>query len=315
MAKNPMSKQTDLFENISSGKQPWAGIAANPFSGSGENKRCVDALVADLKEMGIASRMIWDPAGRKALFREAEADASCLCMVVAGGDGTLADTINENPTVPLAVLPLGNENLFAREFGYTTDTGKLARAIARRRCRTVDLGRAGETLFSVMLGAGFDAEIVHRTAAWRKVGGSLKRATRLSYARPILGAIAGYAYPPVTLSADDVTHRGAQALVFNVPQYGGGLDMKPDAKGDDGLLDWMIIEKPGILPILACAISAWRHKPLQQKGIIHGRARSIKITSPEPVPLQIDGDPAGFTPVEIEILPRALRIIDMRDGP
>ena len=308
-----MSKQADLFENISSRKAPWVGIAANPFSGSGENKGCVDALVADLEEAGITSRMIWDPAGRKALFREADADASCLCMVVAGGDGTLADTINETPTVPLAVLPLGNENLFAREFGYTKDTGKLAKAIARQQCRAVDLGRAGEQLFSVMLGAGFDAEVVHRTTEWRKSGGSLKRATRLSYSRPVLSAIAGYAYPPVTVEADGVMHFGAQALVFNLPRYGGGLDMNPDARGDDGLLDWLLIEKPGILPMLACAISAWRHKLLQQKSVLHGRAQRIRIASPEPVPLQMDGDPAGFTPVEIEVVPQALRIVDMRE--
>jgi len=88
--------------------------------------------------------------------------------VVADGGGTVADVINETGgALPLAVLPLGNENLFARAFGFTSDAGTLACAIAGGRTRTIDLGQANGRLFALMLGVGFDADVAHRVARWR----------------------------------------------------------------------------------------------------------------------------------------------------
>ena len=99
------------------------------------------------------------------------------CVVAAGGDGTVSAVINElSADVALAVLPLGNENLFAKAFGFEDDPGALARAIARGARQPIDLGRAhttaGSRLFTLMLSAGFDADVVHRFTRWRTAGGA-----------------------------------------------------------------------------------------------------------------------------------------------
>jgi len=269
----------------------------------------VSQLIDALERHGIGSRVIWEPAERSAVLRAPELTDSCVCVVASGGDGTVADVINEQPNIPLAVLPVGNENVFAREFGFTKDAAALAKAIAAGRGRAIDLGCANRRRFSLMLGAGFDAEVVHRLARWRARVGSLRRATRLSYVRHILAALTSYRHQRVTLEADDVRITGTHAFVFNVPQYACRLRFAPDARPDDGLLDWVVFERPGAHRVLGYLLDVSRSRHLQRPDVHHGQARRLRITASNPAPVQLDGDPAGHTPTEIEVMPKTLRLL------
>ena len=292
---------------------PWVAIAANPYSGFGANQRYVKRLAEALDSRGIASRPIWDPSERTAALRDSELTRSCVCVIATGGDGTVADVINDRPSAPLAVLPTGNENIFAKEFGFTRDVEALAESIAAPaagRCRTIDLGSANGRLFSLMLGVGFDAEVVHRLAQWRvRSQTSLKRVTRMSYVRPILSALRKYPYPRITLEADGTEYSGTHALVFNLPRYAFRLPFAPDAQPDDGLLDWVLFERAGAFNLLKYFWSVCRCRHLQLSDVHHGQACSLRITASEPAPIQLDGDPAGHTPVEITIVPQTLRVM------
>jgi diacylglycerol kinase (ATP) len=112
------------------------------------------------------------------------------CVVAAGGDGTVASVINEPaPDVPLAVMGLGKENLFARALALPADPLALARALVAGRTRRLDLGTAttsaGPRRFGLMSSAGFDADVIHRLAHRRNAGGTPRRVSRLRYLRPI----------------------------------------------------------------------------------------------------------------------------------
>lgn len=290
--------------------RPWALIAANPYSGIGENEREVARLADALERRGIESQVIWDPTEWAEALKNPERVRSCLCVVATGGDGTVADVINCRPSsLPLAVMPLGAENLFALEFGFKRDAEGLAAAIGAGKCRSVDLGRANGRFFSLMASVGFDADVVHRVARWRSRAKALKRVTRLSYLWPILNAALRYSYPRLTIEADGVTTGGAHAMVFNLPQYGYHLPFAPHARGDDGLLDWIVFERAGFGNLVSYFRDARRSRHLARPDMRHGRARRIRITAAEPVPAQLDGDPAGHTPVEIEVTPAALSIV------
>jgi len=288
--------------------RPWAAITANPYSGARANRKYVEQLAAALSERRIETRIVWDAAERAGLLRSPEI-AGCRCIVVMGGDGTVADVINERPPVPLATLPLGTENLFAREFGFTRDVHRLAEAITRGRERTIDLGCANGRYFSLMLSAGFDAEVVRRVAAWRQAEQRLRRLTHLSYARHILAATRAYAWPIVRLEADGETVEGAHVIVQNLPQYGMRLRFAPDAGADDGLLDWVVFQGSGFAATLNYARDVRRGRHRDRADVRCGRAQRLRLTAPEPVPLQMDGDAAGTTPVNVEIVPEALRVI------
>ena len=290
-------------------------IAANPYSGTGPTRARVDALVVALERHGLEPRVVWDAAERSALLRQPEIDRWCACVIVAGGDGTVADVINEQPRqVPLAALPVGNENLFAREFGFCGDPQRLARAIASGRTRQIDLGCAGGRLFSLMASVGADADVVHRLSRWRVMEGCLKRVSRLSYVKPILATLRSYPYSRIELEADGRQVVGTHCLVFNLAQYGFQLKFAPCAAGDDGLLDWVVFEGPGLCRAATYLWAVLTSKHLERPDVRYGRARSLRVTSSFPVPVQADGDPVGFTPVEIEVVPQALRVLAMEEG-
>lgn len=285
-------------------------IAANPYSGFGPTRRRVAELAAVLEDFSLRPRVIWDRAERAAILSDAQLAVDCRCVVAAGGDGTVADVINEmRSAVPFAALPSGNENLFAREFRFPRDGRALAQAIVAARTRRIDLGRAGNRLFSLMLSVGFDAAVVHEVVAWRGNGPTLRRVNRLSYGKPIAHVLRTYRYGSVQLEADGQCVSGTHAFVFNLPQYGFQFPFAPGAQGDDGWLDWLVFGRPGLRAMLGYAWSVLRHKHLSRADVPHGRARQVRISAPEPMPVQVDGEAAGFTPIETELVPRTLPVL------
>jgi len=299
-------------------------ILANPYSGKGKNKLRVAALQAALAERDLSTRQVWDLGERAELLADPEVGSRYRCVVSAGGDGSIAGVVNDlqkggdTTRAPIAMLPMGNENLFAKEFGHGKSVGTLAGAIHRLKTRTIDAGEADGRLFTLMASAGFDAQVVERVDHWRRQtdGGRLKRVNRLSYARPIIAALAGYRYPAITLTAEGQSVTGSHAFVFNIGRYGGGLRIGAHADPSDGLLDWVVFQKPGLIQLASYGLGAITGRHLKRGDVLHGRASEIKLraqpdsdgNTPE-LPLQIDGDPGGVLPSTIRARPGAMRVV------
>jgi diacylglycerol kinase family enzyme len=293
-------------------------ILANPYSGKGENQLRVEALAEALSGKGMNARQVWDLDERAELLRDPAVGEQYRCVVSAGGDGSMAGVINDlskggkTTRTAIAMLPLGNENLFAKEFGHGKGAEPLAEAIVRLETKTIDMGLANGTLFTLMVSAGFDSEVVRRVDQWRREtnGNGLKRVGRLSYAKPIVSALKSYKYPQVTLTADGRSVTGSHAFVFNIGKYGGGLPIGDHADCADGELDWVVFKKPGLLRLGWYGLSAYLRRHLGNGGIEHGRAAEVRLTSADgPVPVQADGDPCQQTPMDVRVLPGAMRVV------
>ncbi len=306
-------------------------VLANPFSGSGPNRAHMEALIGELAGFGIATHIAWSPAEGRALL--ADFGAHARAVVAAGGDGSIATVLgmmqeaNLLPLVPFATFPMGNENLFAKHFGFARNTRQLAAHLARGATRPADLGLATcgagkPRLFSLMAGMGLDAEVVRRIEAWRHAPTPdnpqrKHRVTRRSYAPHILNAVLKYPTPPVVLEADGQSHAGALAMVCNLAEYGGGLKFAIHAKDDDGLLDWVLFTKGSAVAGLRYAFSAYLGRHLRRNDVLHGQAKKITVRAlgrqvDAQVPAQIDGDGAGTTPIVFEALPGAFRVVETR---
>jgi diacylglycerol kinase family enzyme len=231
--------------------------------------------------------------------------AAVVNDLAAGGDATRA---------AVAMLPMGNENLFAKEFGYNRGPTKLAEQIDRCQTRTIDVGDAGGRIFTLMCSAGFDASVVEKVDTWRRSGEGLKRVNRLSYAPKIMSAVAEYRYPPIVLEAEGRTVTGAHAFIFNIGQYGGGLGIGRHANPADGLLDWVVFEKPGLVRLAGYGLWVYIRRHLKRKDIHFGQAERITLRSGDhtgslALPVQVDGDPGGKTPMAVTLRRDAMRIV------
>ena len=302
-------------------------IFANPFSGSKANPKRVARLESALQGAGLSPQVSWERTGRAERIRAAAAEGQLQAVVAAGGDGSVADAINAMADadcldLPFTTLPVGTENLFAKQFNlHRLAPEKLATAIRDRQTRPCDLGEyhadgGFETpgrLFTLMASTGFDADVVRHVQNWRcaPTDGTLRRVRKASYLKPVVKSIFGYRYPKLTLTADGETVTGSQAYVFNLPQYGGNLGIGRHAKPDDGQLHWLVFRKPGLLNLIGyhglCKID--RH--LQAGSIAHGYAREISVTADQEgsLPSQADGDPAGHTPMHLRSRPGVLQVI------
>ena len=100
------------------------------------------------------------------------------------------------------------------------------------------------------------------------------------------------------------------AFVINVSRYGWGLNLAPQAVTTDGLLDVCSFRRGSLS-------SGLRYLAAVQLGVWHGRlsdcvscrAKLIRIESDHRVPYQLDGDPGGWLPLEIEVLPERMTLV------
>jgi diacylglycerol kinase (ATP) len=278
---------------------PWVAIQRNPTSGSGRQVRPLLDLVRRLRELGLRPRLYSDRGELDRAVVNPQHRETLRAIVAAGGDGTLLDLVNRHPEVPIAVLPLGTENLVARYLKVPRCGRAVAEMIAQGRTESFDAGQLGERRFLIMASAGFDAAVLHRTHAARR--GSI---SRLSYVPSIFRELAGYPYSTLHVHVDDQPPvHGHLIVVGNMARYAMNFPMTPMADVHDGELDVRIFRGAGFCSLLR-HLAAMLFEPAGvHPEILHLRGRRIRIESDEPVPVQIDGDPARMTPVEIEVAP------------
>ncbi len=284
-------------------------IVANPYSGSGDNHGKVDRLRSALERHGRSAEVCWD------LEQWAEAMRTRRAAVVAaGGDGTLREALRRRPTAPVAMLPLGVENLFAQYFGHPASPEALADLVAAGHARWVDLAWAGDRPFTLMLSVGFDAAVVQRLHTWRQQATGVRRIRRWHYTGPILRSFLGEPSAQIELDADGARHEGAHAFIFNIPKYGLGFDFLRDVPDDDGEVDWILFQRPGRWPLLRYAWALRRGRHLDRPDVQTGRAKHVRIRSDPTTAVQTDGDFAGGTPVDVRAEPSALRVLVPAEG-
>jgi diacylglycerol kinase family enzyme len=89
----------------------------------------------------------------------------------------------------------------------------------------------------------------------------------------------------------------------NLPRYAAGLQIAPDALGDDGLLDVCTFKRGSLWSGLRYLGGILLRQHKWWEDFVTHRAESIRIESDVPVPYQLDGDPGGVLPLDIRVLP------------
>lgn len=287
--------------------QPWVAIQRNRSSGSGKRAGLVIDLIRALKALGIHPRLYSRREEFDAAVREPARREQLVAAVAAGGDGTVLDLVNRHPELPICILPLGTENLLAKAFGIPRCGQTVAKMIADGYRERIDCGWINGRRFLIMASAGFDAEVVHRVHAARR-GGHVRHWT---YIRPILATLFPFRPQKIHVTVDEqpTVHEGELVVVANLRSYALNLGLVPTASGTDGILDARIFRARSLVEIVIqfARLLTGRHE--RCGSVIALRGKTLRIESDVPVPIQVDGDPAGMTPVEIRVEPLAIEFL------
>jgi YegS/Rv2252/BmrU family lipid kinase len=234
-----------------------------------------------------------------------------------GGDGTamevagaLADTKQ-----PLGVLAGGTGNLLARALGIPLDPWRAVPTLVAGEELHIDLGRIVGTVpvrhFAVAAGVGIDAAMVAETPSWLK-----RRLGVLAYTitatRAALRAVLSQEFFHVRLTVDGQVFESAAAAVM-IANFGAVLNDRitfgPGIRYDDGVLDACLYSPRNLRDATRIMWRLLRRNFSSDESMLYRSGRRIRIETDPPRLAQADGELLGMTPLEVEVAPRAARLL------
>jgi diacylglycerol kinase (ATP) len=237
-------------------------------------------------------------------------------VFVAGGDGTLNETLNgvlehsSGSAVTLGIVPLGTGNDFAAALGIPESLDDALEALGARRSRPVDVGRLNGEHFVNVSAGGFIAEVSDAVTPQLKT-----IAGKLAYL--IGGAQALLRHEPIDVRYRSGATTGRSTLetfaVCNAQLVGGGRLIAPDAVLDDGELDVCFIEDmPSVEFVgLLRRVSSGEH--VSDQRVTYFRTRELEMTFDRPIKVNLDGQVLDTDRCSYSILPRAARFLTATD--
>ena len=240
-------------------------------------------------------------------------------VLALGGDGVIHEVVNglmrlpESARPQLGVIPLGSGNDYARTLGMVKNNVEGAFAqLVRGTVRELEVGRVNGVHFMQTLSFGLDAAIALDTTDRRAANTSQEgEALFITSGLKILSRARGGF--PCTASFDDERPVDLKTLIFAVqvgPTYGGGFRICPDADPGDGLLDVCHNVKKPLLPHLLALFGLARSGRHARSSVVSlRRIRHAELDFAEEPPCQVDGERLQGTHFEIDVIPRALRVV------
>lgn len=292
----------------------------NAAAGQRELSAIVAEVATALRDRGweIDLRLTSERAHATLLAREAVA-LGLDAVLVAGGDGTINEAINglAHSAVALGVLPTGTANVWAQEIGlpipnlFIGDASALLAAaslLADGEIRMLDLGQIGERFFMLYGSVGFDAHVVGQIEAQKDLKSQLG-----GMAYYLAGAAAAWQFSGtrtwLTIDGRQIQRSIWAVMAANTQLYGGVMRIAADALADDGLLDIVVVEGYGPWATLRHYASFILRGIWADPQVEVFRGRRLDIHTRQPMPVQVDGDAAGMTPITIRVVPAALKVI------
>jgi diacylglycerol kinase family enzyme len=301
-------------------------LILNPGSRAGRGRRNWEFWQNGLHTAGIPFRAVETngPGHATALAR---ADDEHDTVVAVGGDGTINEVLDGvlqagRPEQRFGVLYSGTSPDFCRFHGIPTEPAAALRVLLANHSRPVDAvriayhDRAGAPLsahFGCSANIGLGAAVARTSNRLRPWVGD-HAGTGLALLRALLTE----PRPTLDLEADDVPLRMPNVnnlCVMKNPYIASGLKLSADLRPDDGRLCLVAVagkRLPGLLRLLPGFYSG---RALRAPGVLVWKATRLQIRSSNRQEIEFDGDPRGFLPAEIELLPRCLNLIVPEGNP
>lgn len=286
----------------------------NPFSGENLIINNIDKVIKVHQKYGytiVPYRIEMNCSIEKAFE---DIDDTYKYVLIAGGDGTVDNVVNVmkkcNVDIPIAILPVGTANDFAKFIGMPSDIEMACEQILNSEVKKVDLGKINDKYFINVASAGLFTNVSQQTDINMK-----NTMGKLAYYVKGIEQIPNFKRIPLKVASKENNFDGEMILIliFN-GQTAGNFKFAYKAIADDGMLDVIIIEGGMVKDLVNILIKMFKGEHLEDvNGIIYFKTDNIKIDCKENIVTDIDGERGPDFPIEISCIKGGLEIFGVKN--
>ncbi|MGL4990159.1 MAG: YegS/Rv2252/BmrU family lipid kinase [Sarcina sp.] len=233
-------------------------------------------------------------------------------ILLAGGDGTVDSVVNamkkKNIDLPIAILPVGTANDFAKFLGLPSDIPLCIEQILDSSPKDVDLGKVNDKYFINVLSTGLFTDVSQKTDV------NLKNTIgKLAYYLKGLEQLPNFRKLNVNL-INEGNKKEIQMylmLAFN-GQTAGNFKLATDASIDDGLLDIIVFKAVSIPELIHLFIRVLRGEILNDSRVEYFKTDNIIIESNEDIVTDIDGEKGPDFPLHVSCIKGGIKVLGIK---
>ena len=285
-------------------------IFINPASAGGKAIASRDEISSELDRLGVdhdihMTKSLEDLVAttRKGL------DSDYSNFIAVGGDGTLHHMVNvlAGSNKNLGVIPMGSGNDIAINLGIPSDIKKCCRIIKDQNVKKLDLGLINDKHYYLCIaGSGFDSEVNDLANNTRY---PIKGPSKYTYS--VYKTLLTFQSKEFTVTSDGDGRSiyGMMIACANLPSYGGGMKIAPDASASDGLFDICIIKRMSKLHFIKVFPKVFEGKHTDDPSVEIFRTREMKLESDYDFSVFADGEYICKLPAVFKIAPGKLNFL------
>jgi diacylglycerol kinase (ATP) len=299
-------------------------IIVNPYANRWRAQKRIPAIETSFITVGLPYDLIRIPeAGGGKQEAMKAVDEGYDAVVAAGGDGTVSEVVNglieragDKATLPLGVLPVGTGNDFNAMARLPNDLLASAQIIADGQTRQVDAGRitmdGAVHYFDNNCALAMEPMVTIENLQMTRLRGNLR------YVIALIRALMKLKAWHMSVSWEGGGYEGPLYLmsVCNSPRTGGIFKMAPEARMDDGLLDYVVAPDVSKLTVISLLPRLIAGTHIHHPKVTFGKSSWLKAESEPGTPIHADGEVLGasFKKISYETLPGKITLLSPSDN-
>ena len=252
--------------------------------------------------------------------------SGALFVIRVGGDGTLNEVVNgimegctqmniDSRSITLGVLSTGSGNDFVKSLAKKHTLQSLYEAIQHSNKTAVDVGKvafltidgqAAHRYFINIADIGIGGVIAEKLSRYQRWLGA-----NFTYQRAILSTFLSYTPQRLSVrtSTEEISTPMMSLVVANARYFGSGLGIAPNALLNDGLLNVIMLKNITVIDYLRHLPTIRKCRPIQHPQVSYSTSDFVEVNTQTPLPIDMDGEFVGVTPVVFKVLKEAISVI------
>lgn len=287
----------------------------NPYSGENTIITDIDKVIAVHQRYGYSVVPYRISFEYELSMAFEDIDDTYKYILIAGGDGTVDNVVNHmkklNINLPIAVLPVGTANDFAKFLGIPHEVDRACEQILNTKVKKVDIGKINDKYFVNVASTGLFTDISQKTSVTLK-----NTMGKLAYYVKGLEQLPNFKKLMIKVSSEHINYDGDMylMLIFN-GKTAGNLKFAYKAEIDDGYLDVIIIKAGMIKDMISLFIKMLRGEHLEDaNNLIYFKTDKLYVECYEDIVTDIDGERGPDFPLLIECVKGGLDVLGARDN-